>query len=422
MNGLQRLLKSVSTLALSAFAVICASGKDDDSREKLQMIETLLKVRLPAMAMEPDSTLNSQLNKVERIFKENSARFKLEKEASTNDFEKDLGSAVFTDRVSIPGGVAAEVLTQLCHAAGCAYQVVGDKVYVHQASTDEITQDRTYPQPVVDMFFTKSKKKSRIPEASLSIKPAIKASKARGRAVLTYDLERFRLSMKGNAFNLYETNQMLNDMYFDWLRSPEAANWGAVNTRDKRFQFDCQLAHHRAVPTKFKAGTPLKELVQYLGLHMRTGQVKKPVRIIVQGGDADLITLEQELDFSYATVLDALIAVCDACRGHYFVKGSKLVIVPNRLESRQYEAAGPARKAFKAGNALWKYEKDRKKRRRYDTQVISSDNVVKVLRQCGIHIPRAGGVFFPEGCFSLTIETSQQGFRDLECLLHYLRH
>ena len=228
--------------------------------------------------------------------------------------------------------------------------------------------------------------------------------------------------MKGNAFNLYETNQMLDDMYYDWLRLPEAKKWRAVSTRDKRFQFDSQLSVHRAVPTKFKEGTSLNELVQYLGLHTRVGRVKKPVRIVVESGDADMITIDKELDFSYATVLDALIQVCDACRGHYVVKGGKLMIIPNRLEKRQYAITGTARRAFREGDALWRVNLAHQPRKKTASKTITSTCVMDVLRQCGIHFPVSGGVEYDETRHTVKIDTSQQGFRDLECMLHYLHH
>lgn len=386
-------------------------GEESPAAAQLKMVEMLLKVRLPAMKVARESQLSRQLDKLERHFKDNHADIKFVRSGAESDFEKPLDFARFAYDATIAGGVAADVLAALCYEAGCTYVVRGGQVHVFKAPEEKVTQTRTLPEHVVAMNFMYAGE-------TLKIKPALAALKGRGKAKLSYDRDRYLLTMEDTPANLYEVNQMLDDMYFDWLRMPEASQCMAVNPRSKHFKFEQQLAVKRAVPAEFEEGSSLGDLKKYLALHMRAGRVKKPVRLEAsEKADANT-RIDEKLDFSYCTVLDALHMVCDACQGHYRVKGGKMTLIPSEREKRTYKVTHRAIRCFTLGTGRpapqdWKKAKKEKK-------TVTPEATVSALKEMGIDIPEDCGVRYDSEMYTLDVDTSQRGLRNLDCLLNLL--
>lgn len=391
-------------------------GEEDPAAAQLKMVEMLLKVRLPAMKVARESQLSRQLDKLERHFKDNHVDIKFVRSGAESDFEKPLDFAHFAYDATIAGGVAADVLAVLCYEAGCAYVVRGGKVHVFKAPDEKVTQSRTLPDRVITMNFTESF--SGRGASKLKIKSALAASKGRGKAKLTYDRDTYNLTMEDSRANLYEVNQMLDEMYFDWLRLSEAKQCMAVDPRSKHFKFESQLAVKRAVPVEFEAGCTLGVLKKYLALHMRAGGVKKPVRIEASDKMDDTTVFDDKMDFSYCTVLDALHMVCDACKGHYRVKGGKMTLIPNEREKRTYKVTHRAIRCFTLGTGkpdprAWRKAKEEKK-------AVTPEATVSALKEMGIDIPEDCGVRYDSKMYTLDVDTSQRGLRNLDCLLNLL--
>lgn len=382
---------------------------------QLKLVEKLLKVRLSAIQVSRNSPLNRQLDKLEKHFRDSNVDIRFERGGAASDFEKPLDDARFEYDASISGGVAADVLAALCNEAGCTYVVRGGKVHIFKATEEKVTQSRTLPAHVIAMNFTESYDES---GSKLKIKAALAASKGRGKAKLTYDRLTYNLTMEDTPANLYEVNQMLNEMYFDWLRLPEAKQCMAVDPRSKRFKFESQLAAKRAVPVEFEAGCTLGVLKKYLALHMRAGRVKKPVRIEPSDKIDGTTVFDDKMDFSYCTVLDALVKVCDACKGHYRVKGGKMTLIPNEREKRTYKVTWNAIRCFTMGAGRpnpreWQKIKKEKK-------PITTENTMKALEEMGIDFPEDCGVKYDPKMYTLEVDTSQRSLLNLDCLLHVL--
>ncbi len=387
--------------------------EDVSTEKQLKLVDDLMTFRLPPRKIEAGTSLNKVLDKIERQLAENGLELKFVRQPSVDDFKEPLSGVKIDDYCSLSGGVCAAVLEELCHAAGCAYCVQGDAVHIFKADTEKKTQYRALPLGVVTQFFfvTHGADKG----ARLKIKPAIAASRGRGRADMQYDEEREIISMTDNARNLYLVNQMLSEMYFSWLKLPAAAKVEAISVRTKKFRFDSQLALRQVVPTVFAPGCNLKDLLKYLSLHTKTGRIKTPVQFVSSVRDATDITFSQAFDFSYSSIQDALDMVCDACNGHYILKGGKVTIVPNQLETREYKVTGRGLQAMTFGRVPT--SKDLQSRAR--KELVTDDNAQSMLKDLKIDFPRMGGVSYDKEEKRIKIETYQRAFRNMDC---HLRH
>ena len=234
---------------------------------------------------------------------------------------------------------------------------------------------------------------------------------------MTYDDELYVLTMLGNRRNLYLANQMLNNLYHEWRRLPEAVKDGAPSVRTKRYKFERQLEQRQVVPVVFEAGCSLEDYMRYLALHTASGRIKTPVKFEVDGGKADEVTIEQALDFSYMTVREALELVCDSCGGHYRLKGSRVTIVPRELETRTYKVTYDALRAFSLGRKPKDWKEQRAKA---DKTAITDERALAALKEARIHFPSTGVVSYDAKQYTLQVHTSQQGFRNLDALHIYL--
>lgn len=383
---------------------------------QLELVESLLRVRLPAIEYSEKSSFNKALDKMEHLLAEKGLDIKFERQPADDDFNVPLSGVKFNYGGRVASGPVADVLQSFCHEAGCAYCVRNGKIYVYKAPTEKVKLTYTYPSVFINRYFDKNRMPGVDQVSRLKLRAAIAASRGKGRAEILYDDNRELLTLEDNLHNLYYVKQMLNDLYAEWRRLPEAKKYGAADIRNKRYSFERQLEARRAVPVEFSPDCTLSVLMRYLSLHTAAGRIKTPVRVRTTSDNAAGITMDSPLNFNYCTVLEVLEQICDACGGHYLVKGSNLTIVPRELEMRRFRVTYSALRIFMHGG-LPSPATVRKKVSRKD---ITNDLIQSALQDVGIKLTGTSGVSYDSEKYNLEIHASQTTHRNLERLLHYL--
>ena len=198
--------------------------------------------------------------------------------------------------------------------------------------------------------------------------------------------------------------------------------------KQPRFISDAQMNEIFLVPVVFDSSCNLETLLKYFELHARAGGKSRGLRIGTELQNPASVNFTDELDFSCSTLRDALIKVCDACGGHYLVKGRKVTIVPRELETRYYwvtehVAEKLTRNAKQTAKEDQKEGIERKKNQRKAAPISDDtwkDLITGQLAECGVTLPDLGGVEYNSKNRRLKVETSQQVFSELDRLYNVL--
>ena len=183
------------------------------------------------------------------------------------------------------------------------------------------------------------------------------------------------------------------------------------------------------VPVVFDSSCNLEVVLKYFALHAKLGGKGKGVRIDAEIQNPSSVVFSDELDFSCSTLCDALAKVCDACGGHYRVKGRKVTIVPRELETRYYwvderVVKRLSRKASLATREEQKEGIERKKKNQRKAEPIRVDTwknlIIEQLAEHGVELPDLGGVEYDSKNHRLQVETSQAVFAELDRLYNLL--
>lgn len=430
---------------LSIFRVVCvllfmtltfpcmAQGKrklrgdaDPVQARQLEIAETLLKTRIPSFSVSKGSGMNRALNTLERHLAKNGKELKFTREKAESDFEVPLEDAKFKADFEVKAGPCVAVLHELCRRAKCDYCIRGDRVEVFKEKSKVVIHRRFLPRPMLDKY-TRMVHKSREGEKGVDViteftGPHAPALKTR----MEFDDETGCLTMTGDSWHdILKINIKLNECYYDWLRSSDAAAYMATGAKDKNNKHLKALATRPLIPIEFESCT-LSHALAYLNLHTNSGTIQPAMRFSSSTCDPDLIELE-DLDFTHQTLLDALLNICDSASGHYTKKNARFTILP-RLQAKRTYYLTRRGKAKLSENLIQKaktsFEKSPRRGARKpkpdEIRKVSDESAMAALKAMGIPFPKLSSVSYNEKTNALEVTSSLQCLRHLDGLVRLL--
>lgn len=429
-----KIFRSVCILLFISLSFPCmAQGKrqlrgDADSVQtrQLEIASALLKTRIPAMSVSKGTGMNRALNTLEHHLAKHGVELKFTREKAESDFEVPLEDAKFKSDFEVKAGPCAAVLQELCHLAKCDYCIREDRVEVFKEKSREITQCRFLPRPMLYKY-TRMVRKEGADKKPVELITEFNGHHAQAlKTRLEFDDESGCLTMTGNSWQeMQKINIKLNECYYDWLRSSEAASYMATGAKDKNNKHLRVLATHRIIPIEFKSCT-LSHALAYLNLHTNAGIVKQTMRFTSDNCDPDLIELE-DLDLTHQTLLDALLNICDAASGHYTKKNTRFTIIPRVQAKRTYYLTRRG-KIKLSENVLQKaktsFEKSPRRGARKpkpdEIRKVSDESAMAALKEMGIPFPKLSSVSYNEKSNAIEVTTSLQCLRHLDGLVRFL--
>lgn len=399
-------------------------GELSAAEEQLKLVETLLRVRMAPMELNAGTPLNKVLNRIEQQWAESGKELKLERAASKNDFSAPLADQKIKYDCKIAGGTCAEVLEAVCLEASCAYCVKDGKIHVFPFDSESAEEVAIFPQEMIRDYFDESYSG----EKKLKIKPHAAKKFPIGRVKMVTEVKG-QIRMTGSKQGCSRARASLANMYADWVKKNDWAYYKNEVAKQPRFMADAQMNETFVVPVVFDSSCNLEVVLKYFALHAKLGGKGKGVRIDAEIQNPSSVVFSDELDFSCSTLCDALAKVCDACGGHYRVKGRKVTIVPRELETRYYwvDERVVKRLSRKASHATREEQTkgiERKKKNQRKAEPIRVDTwknlIIEQLAEHGVELPDLGGVEYDSKNRRLQVETSQAVFAELDRLYNLL--
>ena len=390
--------------------------------EQLKLVETLLRVRVAPLEFKEGMPLNKALDKLEKQLAESGCELPFERAASKNDFCAPLADQKIKYDCKISGGVCADVLKSLCHEAGCTYCVKDGKVHVFPYDSEMVEEVVISPKLMIRDYFNE------LSENKLKINGQFAKKFPVGRVKMFADKD-YTIRISGSKYACSRAKASLADMYVDWVRKNNWSYYKNEVAKQPRFIFEAQMNEIFVVPAVFDSSCNLETLIKYFALHSRLNRKVKGLRIGTELENPSTVNISGELDLSCSTLRDALIKVCDACGGHYLVKGRKVTIVPRELESRHYWLTKRVvnvleSKAKSASKEVMKEGFERKKKNQRKPEQPRDDTwknlIIGHLAECGVELPDLGGVEYNPKTTKVKVETSQKTFAELDLLYNVL--
>ena len=394
--------------------------------EQLKLVETLLRIRMAPMDLREGMPLSKVLDRMEALWADSGKQLKIERAASKDEFCEPLADQKIKYDCKIPGGTCADVLKSVCHEAGCTYCVKDGAIHVFPYDSETAEEVAIYPRPMIDAYFDRSFSKDK----KLKIRSQFAKKFPLGRVkIVAGEGDEFKIRISGSKYACSRAKVTLADMYADWVRNHHWEYYKKEVAKQPRFISDAQMNEIFMVPVVFDSSCNLETLLKYFELHARSGGKSRGLRIGTELQNPASVNITDELDLSCSTLRDALIKVCDACGGHYLVKGRKVTIVPRELETRYYWVTDHVAEKLKhnAKQAAKEDQKEgieRKKKNQRKAAPISDDTwkdlITGQLAECGVTLPDLGGVEYNSKNQKLKVETSQQVFSELDRLYNVL--
>ena len=394
--------------------------------EQLKLVATLLRMRMAPLELREGMPLNKVLDHLEEQWAESGKKLKIERAASLDEFCEPLADKKVKYDCKIPAGTCAEVLKSLCHEAGCTYCVKDGAIHVFPYDSETVEEVAIYPNRMIDAYFDRSFSKDK----KLKIRSQVAKKFPLGRVkIVAGEGDEFKIRISGSKYACSRAKVTLADMYADWVKNHHWEYYKKEVARQPRFISDAQMNEIFLVPVVFDSSCNLETLLKYFELHARAGGKSRGLRIGTELQNPASVNFTDELDFSCSTLRDALIKVCDACGGHYLVKGRKVTIVPRELETRyywvtEYVAEKLTRNAKQTAKEDQKEGIERKKKNQRKAAPISDDTwkdlITGQLAEYGVTLPDLGGVEYNSKNRRLKVETSQQVFSELDRLYNVL--
>ena len=391
---------------------------------QLKLVETLLRIRMAPMDLREGMPLSKVLDHMEALWADSGKQLKIERAVSKDEFCEPLADQKIKYDCKIPGGTCAEVLKSVCHEAGCTYCVKDGAIHVFPYDAETAEEVAIYPRPMINAYFDGSFSQ----DNKLKIRSHVAKKFPLGRVkIVAGEGAEFKIRVSGSKYACSRAKRILANMYADWVKNHHWEYYKKEVAKQPRFILDGQLNEIFVVPVVFDSCN-LETLLKYFELHARLGGKGRGLRIGTELQNPASVNLSGELDFSCSTLLDALIKVCDACGGHYLVKGRKVTIVPRELESRCYWVTERVAKKWstKAKQTTKEEQKtgfERKKNQRKKTAVKDDtwkNLITEELAEDGVVLPDLGGVEYDPKNGKLKVETSQSVLAELDRLYDVL--
>ncbi len=387
---------------------------DEAEVPQLRVVEILLKGRMPAVQVPDGTKLKTAVEVVlEKIRdKAGSVEFTCPevREYTRKKSAKKVKEEVrVRGEVNISGCTAAEALELLCDAAACQYIVRGDQVVIESLDYQPVTEVLIYPDKVFHQCFTSQRMNPdpRQPGKKWARQYRITQKvhlRHRGNCRGVYEFDRFRLELTGSPRRIMECKEDLDELYHKWLRSQNAKDYHAQDPGSRRYKLESKMAAFPMVPVEFEAGASLESVLEYVSLCSRFGKYKFPARIT-----ADKKEMQRDLDhklvIQHDSLLEALFRICDAFRGSYTMRGSKVTIHPEKLEKRRYQMTQNWESLLRDETGRFLQTEDAK--------------VESALRELGIIFPVHGGASYDSKTNTLTVDASPANIHQLNRLVRY---
>lgn len=391
---------------------------------QLKLVEMLLRIRMAPMELREGMPLSKVLDHMEALWADSGKQLKIERAASKDEFCEPLADQKIKYDCKIPGGTSADVLKSVCHEAGCTYCVMDGAIHVfpYDSETSEIVA--ICPRPMILTYFTESGTNDR----KLKVQSNFAKKFSIGRVKMVADTEN-KVRISGSKYGCSRAKATLANMYADWVRKNDWAYYKNEVAKQPRFVADALMNEVFLVPVIFDSSCNLDTVLKYFAAHARMGGKGKGIRIGTVLQNPASVNIPDGLDLSCSTLRSALMKVCDACGGHYQVKGRKVTIVPRELETRYYwvQQQVAEKLALKAKTSVKENQKDgieRRKKNQRKTEPVKDDTlkdlVIAHLAECGVEFPDLGGVEYNPKNRKLKVETSQEVFADLDQLYYVL--
>lgn len=429
-----KIFRLVCVLLVVTLAFPCmAQGKrklrsevDPVEARQLEIAEALLKTRVPSFSVSKGSGMNRMLNMMERHLAKNGIELKFTREKADSDFEEPLEDAKFKSDLEVRAGTCAEVLQELCRRAKCDYCIREDRVEVFKEKDKQITQRRFLPRAVLDKYTRITYRNGEDEHIIGRIEGFIGNHAPLLKAKMEYDCDTGCLTMTGDSWHdIQKINMKLDECYYTWLRSSEAADYMATGAKDKNNKHLSALAAHPIIPIEFKECS-LAHALAYLNLHTNAGTMQPAMRFSASNRDPELIELE-DLNLTHQSLLDAFLNICDAASGHYTKKNARFTIIPREQAKRTYYLTKYGKKNL-SENLLQKakasFEKSprrgARKPRENEVRNVSDESAMAALKKIGIPFPKLSSITYNEKTDSIEVTTSLQCLRQLDGLVRYL--
>ena len=401
--------------------------------QQLKLIESLMRIRLAPMELREGMPLNKILDRLERQFEESGKTIKFVRAASEDDFSAPLSDKKIKYDCTIAGGSSTDVLASVCHEAGCAYCIRGGEVHVFPTDKEPLKETMLMPYDMVRECFEIGYGRADDDSGSAGESVKLRKGDARkypiGRTKLRFESKKYQLTMLNSAPGLLMARVSLNNMYTDWVKKNRWSYYKNEVSRMPRFVAESHLNNMLLVPVVWDEDCSLADILHFFDLQSRLGKAKRSMRIGTELKNPASVTFSGKLDFSSSSMLDALTTVCDACQGHYLVKGRKVTIVPRQLETRSYwvnERLHERLKKHGLKNAP-RVDKDSFERKKKNTKLVVSDmdSVVRDqlllhLEQYGIEIEDPESVTYDANMRKVEFEASQKLLLSLDRLYDIL--
>lgn len=385
---------------------------NDAEAPQLRVVETLLKGRMPAVQVPDDTKLKTVVEVILEKIRDKAGVVEFSCPEVREYTRRKSGKKVKEEvrvrgEVNISGCTAAEALEMVCDAAACQYVVRGDQVVIESLDYQPVTEVLIYPDKVFHQCFSSHRMSPdpRLPEKRRVYQYRIAHKvhlRHRGNCRGVYEFDRFRLELTGSPRRIMECKEDLDELYHKWLRTQNAKDYRAQDPGSRRYKLESKMAAFPMVPVEFEPGTPLESILEYVSLCSRFGKYKFPARIT-----ADKKELKRDLDhkllIQHDSLLEALFRICDAFRGSYTMRGSKVTIHPEKLEKRRYQMT-------QHWEPLLREEK-----------VLHTDDakVESALRELGIIFPVHGGASYDLKTNILTVDASPANIYQLNRLVRF---
>ena len=139
---------------------------------------------------------------------------------------------------------------------------------VFKEKNKQITRRRFLPSPMLEKYTRIEYRRDKDNEHTIGVINEFTGHNAPNlRVKMEYDYDSGCLTMTGNSWHdIQKINMKLDDYYYTWLRSSEAADYMATGAKDKNNKHLSALATHPIIPIEFNA-CPLSHALAYLNLH-----------------------------------------------------------------------------------------------------------------------------------------------------------
>lgn len=394
---------------------------------QLEIAKALMKTRVPAFSVSKGSGMNKMLNMLERHLAKNGLELEFTREKAESDFEEPLEDAKFKSDLEVRAGTCAEVLKELCRRTKCDYCIREDRVEVFKEKNKQITRRRFLPSPMLEKYTRIEYRRDKDNEHTIGVINEFTGHNAPNlRVKMEYDYDSGCLTMTGNSWHdIQKINMKLDDYYYTWLRSSEAADYMATGAKDKNNKHLSALATHPIIPIEFNA-CPLSHALAYLNLHTSNGALQPAMRFSASNCDPDDIELEG-LDLRHKSLLDAFLNICDATSGHYIKKNSRFTIIPRTQASRTYYLTKYGKKKLsenivETSKASFEKSPRRGARKPKENEIrkVSDKSAMAALKQIGIPFPKLSSLTYNEKTNSIEVTSSLQCLRHLDGLVRIL--